>query len=167
MCEECNDVPVAKLKAVMNKCNSVYILCKTCNTASPTLRIQMVAPEIEQPRDKEQLLASLDSLLDKKVTQLEKKIEDVIEAKIGEKLDLVDKIQEDIKKKNDKEDIPSTYADKVNELPAQMRKIIKEVKNEEKIEMIELERRSRNIIIHNADEIGNSPEEVRKEDEQL
>ena len=29
--ELCNDVPVLKLKAIMNKCNTVYFVCKSCD----------------------------------------------------------------------------------------------------------------------------------------
>ena len=31
VCEGCHDVPIAKLKQVMNKCQTVYFACKTCN----------------------------------------------------------------------------------------------------------------------------------------
>ena len=31
VCELCNDVPVLKLKAIMNKCNTVYFVCKSCD----------------------------------------------------------------------------------------------------------------------------------------
>ena len=31
VCKLCNDVPVLKLKAIMNKCNTVYFVCKSCD----------------------------------------------------------------------------------------------------------------------------------------
>ena len=31
MCEQCHDVPVGKLKAVMDKCRSIYFICKGCD----------------------------------------------------------------------------------------------------------------------------------------
>ena len=31
VCESCNDVPVSKLKPIMNKCRSVYFLCNKCD----------------------------------------------------------------------------------------------------------------------------------------
>ena len=30
VCEDCNDVPVAKLKSIINKCQTVYFICKAC-----------------------------------------------------------------------------------------------------------------------------------------
>ena len=30
VCEDCNDVPVARLKPIINKCNTIHFLCKTC-----------------------------------------------------------------------------------------------------------------------------------------
>ena len=33
VCETCNDVPISKLRPVMNKCSAIYFVCKTCNDA--------------------------------------------------------------------------------------------------------------------------------------
>ena len=43
---------------------------------------------------------------------------------------------------------------------------MREAKNDEKVEENEREKRSRNIIIHGAEEVGDSPEEIKKEDAQ-
>ena len=34
VCEDCNDVPVSKLKSIVNKHKSIYFLCKTCSCES-------------------------------------------------------------------------------------------------------------------------------------
>ena len=31
VCEQCHDVPVGKLKAVMDKCRSIYFICEGCD----------------------------------------------------------------------------------------------------------------------------------------
>ena len=31
VCEDCNEVPVSKLEAIMNKCKTVYFICKGCD----------------------------------------------------------------------------------------------------------------------------------------
>ena len=31
VCEDCNNVPVSKLKLVMDKCDTIYFICKSCN----------------------------------------------------------------------------------------------------------------------------------------
>ena len=35
VCEECNGVQVAKLKAIMEKYNNIYFICKCCNDKTP------------------------------------------------------------------------------------------------------------------------------------
>ena len=57
-----------------------------------------------------------------------------------------------------------SYAAKVLKVPEQVRKIIENSKNDDKVEENEQERRSRNIIIHGAEEYGNTPEEIKRLD---
>ena len=51
-----------------------------------------------------------------------------------------------------------TYAAKVLKVPEQVQKIIEDNGNDVKIEESEHERRGRNIIIHGAEEFGDTPE---------
>ena len=48
--------------------------------------------------------------------------------------------------------------------PQSIKSLMHEARNEERIEVSEKKRRACNIIIHGAVEIGNSPEEIKKED---
>ena len=59
---------------------------------------------------------------------------------------------------------PQSYAAKVLKVPEEVRKIIEDSKNNEKVEESEQERRSRNFVIHGADEYGNSVERMKKLD---
>ena len=61
--------------------------------------------------------------------------------------------------------IPS-YAKKVLEVPKEIRKIMEDARNDEKVEEIERQRRPRNFIIHGAEEIGESATEIKTNDEQ-
>ena len=56
-----------------------------------------------------------------------------------------------------------TYAE-VLEVPTVIRQIMQEAKNDEKVEEREKERRSKNFIIHGAEEIGGRIEEIKAKD---
>ena len=43
---------------------------------------------------------------------------------------------------------------------------MQEARNDEKVERVEQEKRSQNFIIHGAEEVGNDPEDIQKNDEQ-
>ena len=160
ICEECNDVPVARLKPIMNKCRTVFLYCKNCAEILPT--INSTAPLHSESAN---ILNSIKTIIVNKVAELESKIENTIESKIGAKLEAVTQMSENIKLNNESPNVEPSYAEKVKELPAQMRKIIQEARNEEKIEGIEIKRRSRNIIIHNSEEWGDNDAAIKEADE--
>ena len=49
--------------------------------------------------------------------------------------------------------------------PPDMKAVMRDARNDEKLEESEKQKRAKNIIIHGAEEIGESPEKVKKEDE--
>ena len=52
VCEDCNEVPVVKLKPIMNKCNTVYFICKACdetNYESSKNQIGLMTEEETKP----------------------------------------------------------------------------------------------------------------------
>lgn len=106
------------------------------------------------------MVSTLKNLFDSKVKEFESKLANLIEAKLGEKIDAVSNTNPEEKKKQEE-----TYA-KVLALPAEIKKMFKEVKNDEKVEETEMEWRSKNFIIHGAAEIGEDAEEIKKNDEQ-
>ena len=166
VCESCNDVPVAKLKPVMNKCKGVYFICKECNenvgTKSPSTEIDGTVTTNAGNAD---LLSSLQKMFDKKVSQLESKIEKSIEKKLGDKMDAVNSLTQKITdhEKTTTEEKKS-YA-KILNVPTEVRKIMQETRNDEKVELIEQEKRCQNFIIHGAEEVGDSKDEIDENDE--
>ena len=166
VCEDCNDVQVAKLKPILNRCKTIHFLCKKCDEkigSKPTVEDESAG---QPPKDTD-LLTSLKAILDKKVTQMESKIEKVIDKKLGDKLNAITTREEN----GDENDtgqgstIATSYA-KVLEVPAEVRKVLQEVKNDEKVEKSEQEKRSQNFIIHGAEEIGENSEEIQSNDNQ-
>ena len=169
VCGECNDIPVAKCKPIFNKCRTIYFLCKTCDQRigsqdePPHVSVGNVDAPPATPGNAD-LITSLQKMLDKKVSQLESKIEKSIEKKLGDKLDavtcLTDKIKEQEKQASEEK---TSYA-KILNVPKEVRKIIQETRNDEKVNQIEQEKRCQNFIIHGADEIGDNEDEIKEND---
>ena len=150
VCEDCNDVNVGRLKQVVNKCKNVFFICKGCE---PNLK------RCEQ-KESHEVVSTLKILFDTKVNEVESKLANLIETKLGEKNDAVSNTNPEEKKKQEE-----TYA-KVLAVPAELKKMFKEVRNDEKVEDTEMEKRSKNFIIHGAAEIGENAKEIEKNDEQ-
>ena len=55
VCETCNDIPISKLKSVMNKCHGVYFVCKTCREST----IAMEPGTTEKTDDLKKLVSKL------------------------------------------------------------------------------------------------------------
>ncbi len=148
VCEECNDVAVAKLKQVANKCKTVFFVCKECE------------PNSKRSENKEnpEIVNTLKTLFDSKVNEVELKLVNLIEDKLGDKIEEIKKATPEKEKEREE-----TYA-KVLAVPAEIKKIMRDVKNDEKVEDKEMEKRSKNFIIHGAEEIGDDADEVKKND---
>ena len=167
VCEDCNDVPVARLKPIINKCNTIHFLCKTCEDKIGEKLTDHEEVLSQSPGNQNEILSSLKSMLDNKVTQMESKIEKAIEKKLEDKMAAITRLDDKIKDSgvdgNDGEKV--SYA-KVLQLPEEVRRVMQETRNDEKIEKNEQEKRTQNFIIHGAEEIGSSAEEVKKNDDQ-
>ena len=170
VCGECNDIPIAKLKPIFNKCRRLYFLCKTCDQKIGTHEIMQAevsnsGTEMATPGSAD-LINSLQKMLDKKVTLLEAKIEKSLDKRLGDKLEavttLADKIKEQEKKSTDEK---KTYA-KILDVPKEVRQIIQETRNDDKVNELEQEKRCQNFIIHGAEEIGSNEEEIKENDVQ-
>ena len=102
-------------------------------------------------------------MFEKKVTQLESKIEKAIDKKLGEKMEAVTSLNEKIEKQTDANVDKESYS-KILQVPTEVKKAIQEAKNDEKVELSEQEKRSQNFIIHGAEEIGDTAEVVTRND---
>ena len=158
VCETCNDISATKMKQLTNKCKRVYFLCKTCeeDVGSPCT----ASTKDKSPGDSN-LVATLQKMFEKKVTQLEAKIEKVIDKKLGDKMEAVTSLNEKIEKQTEDNPDKVSYS-KILQVPTEVRKAIQEAKNDEKVELSEQEKRSQNFIIHGAEEVGDTAEDVTK-----
>ena len=170
VCEDCNDVQIAKLKPILNRCNTIHFLCKSCDQKignKLTDHEEVVIQQQQTAENQNDILSSLRDMLDNKVTQMESKIEKAISKKLEDKMAAITSLNEKIKdNETDGTDGETVSYAKVLQVPAEVRKVMQEARNDEKVERVEQEKRSQNFIIHGAEEVGNDPEEIQKNDEQ-
>ena len=169
VCETCHDVPIGRLKPIMNKCSTLFFLCKTCDARNQTTQSCDVAPistnngaTTTQP----EILSSLKEMFDSKISQLESRFENMVENKLAEKLNLNPVATADGDKESASTLPEGSYASKVLKLPAEVRKALQDAKNDEKVEENEKEKRSQNFVIHGAEEIGANVNEIKENDTQ-
>ena len=162
VCESCNEIPIPKLKQVMNKCKTVYFVCKACDekmhqtTAADSHPTSNSDPESNSTSNRNaELISSLKTVLEDKVNEIESKLGDLIESKLKERLP---------KAESGMKEVEPAYAAKVLKVPDEVRKIIQDAKNNDKVEESEQEKRAKNFVIHGADEYGDTPEKVKKLD---
>ena len=168
--------PSCKVKSITNKCQTVYFICKACVRNHATENGDgITSTYCEKDECQKQdtmtgntnLLKSLQSMLDNKVSQIESKLEKLIDCKFGEKMDAISTLNEKLKKQSQflatVTPEVKTYA-KVLGVPTEMRQIMQEAKNDEKVEEREKERRSKKFIIRGAEEIGGSIGEIKAKD---
>ena len=159
------EMPVAKLKTIMDKCKTLYFICKSCNENFPEgsdtnnetekLRIQC------KKADGRDLVETFeDTLNHQKIEQLESKIESIIESKLGEKMNTLITFNKSIQEQCDtlnKASVSYSASVQVTSVSAgaqslDFRQIMRETKHEELVQQQEREVRSKNIINHGCSE---------------
>ena len=124
---------------------------------------------------------SLEKLMDDRLGKIHEKIESSINTLITKKFNessanlqhIEAKIQGAIEQNEtfidltDNTDVAATntWSSIVSGQRNQFKKVIREIKNDDKIEESEIEKRSKNIIIHGAEEIGENTDDIKKEDQ--
>ena len=166
VCEICSDLLIAKLKPTINKCSTIFFACKGCVdlTQDPDGMsvVGVTGPEAASTANNNpdsNLVTSMKSLFKDHVSQIESKLENMIEKKLNEKMPILG-INDSATTSKQHE----SYARKVLQVPAEVRKIIQEAKNDDKVEESEHEKRSTNFIIHGAKEFGETIDITKKLD---
>lgn len=164
VCEACNDIPIAKLKPLMNRCRTIYVLCKTCNDNLDAEHD--VLDMSKTSHNMTGLLKSMEKMFDEKVQKLESKLEMTLDSKLEDKLKIVNDINDNLKVTKEAETSQKINYAKVLAVPKEIQKVITQTKNDEKIEKTEHEKRSANFIIHGAEEIGDNEDEIIANDKE-
>lgn len=146
ICDTCSNANIAKLKLLMNNCKTLFFVCNVCS----------IKVTSEASNDSELLFKNLKTIIDEKTSEMEKNLEKIIENKLRDKLPN----ESDTSCKTDQ----ISYAAKVLKVPEEVRKVIEETKNQERIETTEYEKRGKNFIIHRSEEFGDTTEEIKRLD---
>ena len=158
VCEKCSDLSINKLKPIFNKCKTLHFLCKSCES-----HIDSTLDDSNDHLNKQETITTIRNLISDGISQIEAKIESTISEKIKERIADLHSSSTTTSSDGAGNDLPS-YAKKVLEVPKEIRKIIRNERNEEKVELMEKERRSSNFIIHGAEEFGATSEEIKEAD---
>ena len=111
VCEECNDIAVPKLKTIMNKCHTLYFVCKSCDVMilddstmsrdlNTTNRVVKESPSQAEKMENSYLLKSLQTMFDTKFVHIESKLEELIDNKPSKKMDENNIFMENTKERN-------------------------------------------------------------------
>ena len=172
-CEQCQNIPVAKLKTIMDKCRTIYFICKRYDEGAvigkPSNTLLSEDKSIENQNN---LVDMLQISMNDSIAKLEIKMEGLIKSQVEEKLKEITNVNETIKKQNETlNQISKSYAQNEKQRKAatksmDFRQIMQETKNEELIEERQRDARAKNIIIHGLRETPNLAEE-KEEDEKV
>ena len=165
VCEACSDIAVAKLKPIMNKCKSLYFICKACNEMNQEYAVfeEVIAAEKTEAQiqfaDNSDMVGSLESMFDKKITEMESKLEIIIESKLDKRMEAITTLNKNFKGQSivTAETIAEgkTFSEVLKEpKETDLRKIMQGARNDERVEEREKERRSGHFIIHGLEENG-------------
>ena len=138
VCENCNKIPIRKIKTIMEKCSTLYFICKACEECNTT------EVEIESTPG----TINLEKLITSKFQCLEDKIDRTITQKLAESYKI---INDQVKKVNEsyskdvKQSLPATT---LQQQSIDFRQIMQEQKNEDLVQEKERETRALNIVIH-------------------
>ena len=155
LCDSCSEARISKLKPVVTSCPTIFFACSCCAKTSGESGFAINKTKkyeqdtvVDQSTVSDVLVTSMESILKDHVSKLEETIENMIEKKLNEKLPVASNDGEQNSTQQE------SYAHKLLQVPVEVRKVIKEAKNEERVEENEQEKRAKNFIVHGAEEIG-------------
>ena len=111
-------------------------------------------------------MSSLKSFLTEKVTQIENNVKNTIVSELGKNMKEITELNTGVPSPVN-QDLPDGQTKTWNSVvsqPRNLKSVMRNARNDEKIEENEKEKRSKNIIIHGAVEVGENPEKIKKED---
>ena len=174
-CENCNKVPVAKLKTVMDKSLSVYFVCDVCKDKCSNGSIPATTDH-EQTRDERneqvpvnigQMMKQIQQTIEKQMTDMESKIEMIVKKKIDEKMPTTMATGEASNSLGSTENNSHAVTNHAASQPNDFRVILQEAENDRLVEESEKEKRAKNFIVHGLQETGDDDEQIKTNDTQI
>ena len=136
VCEDCNEGPVGKLKPIMNKCNTVYFICKGCdetNYESSKNQTGLVTEEetklTTEDANNINAMKSFQEIFECKISQMESKLPMLIDDKLGQKIEVYRSLAKEWKRNIKLQIMPNTeviYYSKTVTGSIDFRKIMRE-----------------------------------------
>ena len=167
ICETCSEARITKLKPIMKNCDTLFFACRNCVTSSGDEGIAVscatASDKVEGDGTKivnDHLVSPMKVLLTEHVSQIENKIDKIIEKKLESRLPVT------VPDGLSPVDQQSNSVKGLLKVPEEIRKIMKDAKNDDKVEENEQAKRSINFIIHGAEEIGHDVKSKEKNDKE-
>ena len=167
ICETCSEARITKLKPIMKNCGTLFFACRNCVASAGEAGIAVEctpAPvgenidggDIKTPSE---LVSSMKVLLKDHVSQIEDKMDKMIEQKLAQRVPVV------VTDETTTHHQPKP-ANGLLKVPEELRKIMLDAKNDDKVEENEKAKRAINFIIHGAEEIGDDAESMKTNDKE-
>ena len=161
-------------KLLSTKCELIEGLKKQLSQKTPScgnIVNSEVTADLTSQIDQVGTIETLKSFLSEQVTKIENNLKGMIETKLGENRNEIAVLNKTLSKANASSSSKTptetnktvTWSNIVSQ-EQNITTMMRDARNDEKIEESEKERRSKNLIIHGAEEIGLSPEEIKSED---
>ena len=122
---------------------------------------------MDEKRNNTDLVKSLKTLFDKKMTEMESKLERLIDTKLDKKIDATNLYNENIEEHYHTTTRENKKYSDIIKGPMDFRQIMQEARNEEKVEEREKEKRSKNFIIHRLEENDEANDVMKINDTQV
>ena len=113
VCEECNEVPISKLKPIMNKCKTLYFICNgydETNHESSKNRTGFAIEKIIEPVTEDannNVVKSFQDIFENKMIQMESKLQTLIDTKLGQNMETLTKFSERMEEQTKASDMPN------------------------------------------------------------
>ena len=164
ICETCSEARITKLKPIMKNCGTLFFACGNCVASAGDAGISVECTPAPASENLEgdikthgELVSSMKVLLKDHVSQIEDKMDKMIEQKIASRVP-------DVVTDGTTEKQQTNPTNGLLKVPEELRKIMQDAKNDDKVEENEKAKRAINFIIHGAEEFGEDAESIKKND---
>ena len=177
---QCTNLPAYQIAHFLTTPNYRKFICVNCTVIPDTIQKDLRNDRSNRRQLKESssnengTITSLKTFISDKMSDISSHIKEIIDSKFLESSKDIStlnenliKVQRPIIENDDSDQLPkdSLWSTVVSK-PKNIKILMREAKNDERVEEHEREKRSKNIIIHGAEEVGESPEEIKNEDAQ-
>ena len=180
VCEDCNEVSINKLKPIMDKCKTIFFICRECS-GHEDINVKKAQTETvpspfnvstKHDENTSLIVSTLETTITEKVSSIEKNLTDMLTSKFEENMRQLSSLSKNLKSaapvpvnlSSPDDNSPTKWSSIVAGPTKNFKSVMRDARNDEKLEQSEKELRSKNLIIHGADEIGKDEAEIKKED---